>query len=78
MENGGLFVSVTTLNLLFVMLLYLPICLICYRWPYRRLSPAAKGLARAMLVAQVLVILLSLALENQPASSFDSVAMGLP
>ena len=72
MENGGLVVSVTTLNLLFVTLLYLPICLISYRWPYRRLSPAAKGLASAMLVAQVLVILLSLALETQSATDFET------
>ena len=69
MENGGLFVTVGTLNRLFVLLLYLSIGLICYFRLFPRLLPTARRLAVFFLVAQVLVIVVSL--QIQPSSAFE-------
>ena len=69
MENGGLFVTVGTLNRLFVLLLYLSIGLICYFRLFPRLLPTARRLAIFFLVAQVLVIVVSL--QIQPSSAFE-------
>ncbi len=69
MENGGLFVTVGTLNRLFVLVLYLSIGLICYFRLFPRLLPTARRLAIFFLVAQVLVIVVSL--QIQPSSAFE-------
>ena len=69
MENGGLFVTVGTLNRLSVLVLYLSIGLICYFRLFPRLLPTARRLAIFFLVAQVLVIIVSL--QIQPSSAFE-------
>ncbi|MDE2820929.1 MAG: hypothetical protein OXI40_14445 [Chloroflexota bacterium] len=58
-----------SLNRVFVLLLYVPVCLIAYRWLIPRLSPVSKRIASGFLLAQILAILLSL--EIQPASAFE-------
>ena len=57
--------STADLNRILVIALYLPICLLVYKGLFRRLSPLSKGLATFMLVAQVLVIALSMELNYQ-------------
>ena len=69
MDSGTLAGSAETLIHIFVVLLYLPVCLITYRWLFPHLSPTAKRLASVMLVAQILVVVASLAI--QPTSIFD-------
>ncbi len=68
MESAELIVSVATLNLLFFLLSYLPVGLICYRQLFPLLSPTCRRISGLMLVAQVLVIFLSIQL--QPSSAY--------
>ena len=60
MQSAELFVSVATVNRLFVLVVYLAAGLTCYWWLYPRLLPTAQWMASGMLAAQVLVIVLSL------------------
>ncbi len=69
MPSFELFLSVATLNRLFVLAVYLSLGLACYWWLFPRLLPSLRWLAGAMLAAQVLVIALSL--ELQPNSFFE-------
>ena len=70
MQSAELFVSVATVNRLFVLVVYLAAGLTCYWWLYPRLLPSAQWMASGMLAAQVLVIVLSL--EVPPYSFFES------
>ncbi|MCY4072927.1 MAG: hypothetical protein OXG60_16665 [Chloroflexi bacterium] len=54
---------------LYIFLLYIPVCLLAYKWLSPSLSPASKRLTIGMLAAQVLVIVLSLAIR--PTSLFQ-------
>ncbi len=69
MDGSDLLGSGESLNRIFVLLLYVPVCLIAYRWLIPRLSPVSKRIASGFLVAQILVILLSLVIR--PASVFE-------
>ena len=69
MESGVFAISAEALARLFIFLLYVPVVLISYRWLIPRLSPTAKFLATVMLVAQALVIVVSL--EIQPISFLE-------
>ncbi len=69
MDGPDLLGSSESLNRIFVLLLYVPVCLIAYRWLIPRLSPVSKRIASGFLVALVLVILLSLIIR--PASAFE-------
>lgn len=69
MPGFELYLSVATLNRLFVLVVYLSVGLTCYWWLFPRLLPALRWLAGGMLAAQVLVIVLSL--ELQPNSFFE-------
>ncbi|MCY4072923.1 MAG: hypothetical protein OXG60_16645 [Chloroflexi bacterium] len=53
------------MNRIFVLLIYVPVCLIAYRWLIPRLSPVSKRLASGFLVAQILVIVLSLEIQSE-------------
>ena len=67
MESAELIVSVATLNLLFFLLSYLPVGLICYRQLFPLLSPTCRRISGLMLVVQVLVIFLSMQLQPSTA-----------
>ena len=69
MVSGEFVVSAKALIRIFLVLLYVPVCLGSYRWLVPRLPLLSSRLVGAMLLLQVLVILL--ALEWQPASSFE-------
>ncbi|MCY4020897.1 MAG: hypothetical protein OXG39_15900 [Chloroflexi bacterium] len=69
MNGPDLLSSSELLNRIFVLLLYVPVCLIAYRWLIPRLSPTSKRIASGFLVAQIFVIVLSL--EIRPASVFE-------
>lgn len=69
MPEFELYLSVATLNRLFVLVVYLSVGLTCYWWLFPRLLPALRWLAGGMLAAQVLVIVLSL--ELQPSTFFE-------
>ncbi len=56
-------VSAEALARIFLVLLYVPVILVCYRWLIPRLSPSCKILATGMLLAQGLMILVSLELR---------------
>lgn len=58
-----------TLIRVFLLLLYVPVCLIVFRWLLPRLSQASRRLAAILLAAQFVVIVVSL--ELQPTSSFE-------
>ena len=62
-------VAPATLIRLFLLLLYLPICLVVFRWLFSGLSSTSRQLATIFLAAQLFVILVSLELE--PSSSFE-------
>ena len=64
MDGGGFAVSADALIRIFVVVLYLPACLITYRWLFPRLSPTSRRLAGVMLVAQVTVIVVSLGIQS--------------
>ena len=70
MDSGEIFVSADTTIRVFLLLLYVPIGLISYRFLIPRLSTTTARLASVMLAAQVLVIVLSL--ESRSSSQFDS------
>ncbi len=57
--------STADLNRILIISLYLPMCLLVYKRLFPRLSPVSKRLATFMLVAQVLVIALSMELNYQ-------------
>ena len=69
MESVELVVSAKTMTRIFVFILYVPICLFVYWRLIPRLSTTSKRLASFMLVAQVLVIVVSM--EIRPASDFE-------
>ena len=69
MEIGELLISVETINRIFVLLLYVPVGLISYWRLIPRLSPTSKRIASGFLVAQILVIVLSI--EIRPTSDFE-------
>ena len=69
MASGTLFVSVKTLHYLFVLSLYAPIAWACYRHLFPRLLPSVRRLAGGVLLAQILLIVLSL--EVQPRSAYE-------
>ena len=62
-------VSPKTLNYIFLFLLYIPVCIVAYKWLFPRLSPTAKLLASVFLAAQIVVIII--ALEIQPSSRLE-------
>ena len=68
-NNDGFTVSDEQLLYIFVFLLYVPIVLISYWKLMPRLSSTPRRLASLMLVAQVLVIILSIGIR--PASDFE-------
>ena len=68
MDSGELLISTDALIRIFLFLLFVPVGLISYWRLIPRLTPAAKRLASGMLVAQVLIIILSL--ELRPSSNF--------
>ena len=68
MESGDVVVSANALIRIFVVLLYVPVCLIVYWKLIPRLSPLSRRLASGMLVAQILVIAVSLGIR--PSTSF--------
>ncbi len=70
MDSGEIFVSADTTIRVFLLLLYVPIGLISYRFLIPRLSTTSARLASVMLAAQVLVIVLSL--ESRSSSQFES------
>lgn len=61
--------SVTDLNRLLVIALYLPVCLLVYKRLFPRLSRTSKLLATFFLAAQVLVIWLSLTFQFRPGAA---------
>ena len=67
--NRELLISVETINRIFVLLLYVPVGLISYWRLIPRLSPTSKRIASGFLVAQILVIVLSI--EIRPTSDFE-------
>ena len=69
MNNAGFVVSTEALIAGFVFLVYLPVVLLSLRWLLPRLSRPSRFLAGAFLAAQILVILLSLALD--PATAYE-------
>lgn len=69
MADGLVMVAPATLIRIFLLLLYLPACLITFRWLIPSLSSTARQLATILLAAQLFVILASL--ELQPSSSFE-------
>ena len=69
MDSFVFVVSPKTLNYFFVSLLYVPACFIVFRRLFARLTADAKGLALLTLVAQVLVIVVSL--EARPNSAME-------
>ena len=70
MEGGQLVVSADALIRIIVLLLYTPVCLLSYWKLIPRLSTSSKRLASVMLVAQMMVIVLSL--EIQPANDYET------
>ena len=64
MDSGALVGSAETLIHIFVFLLYVTVCLICYWKLIPRLSLPSKRLATIMLAVQLLVIVLALALRS--------------
>ena len=68
MNGAGLLLSNEALNRIIVFLLYVPVCLISFRWLIPRLSPTSKRIAIGFLAAQILVIILSI--EIRPSSDF--------
>ncbi|MCY4540086.1 MAG: hypothetical protein OXE52_17875 [Chloroflexi bacterium] len=69
MGGPDLLGSGESLNRVFLLLLYVPVCLIAYRWLIPRLSPASRRVATGFLLAQILVVVLSL--EIRPASVIE-------
>ena len=69
MDGPDLLGSGESLNRVFILLLYVPVCLIAYRWLIPRLSPVSKRIASGFLLAQILVIALSP--EIRPAPAFQ-------
>ena len=69
MDSAGLLFSGESLNYIFVLLLYAPVSLITFRWLMPHLSSVSRRIASGFLVAQILVLLLSL--EFQPTSDFE-------
>lgn len=69
MADGLVMVAPATLIRIFFLLLYLPVCLITFRWLLPSLSSTWRRLATILLAAQLFVILVSL--ERQPSSSFE-------
>ena len=70
MNSGEIIVSADTLIRIFVILLYVPVGWISYRLLIPRLSPSGKRMAIFMLVAQVLVIVVSLGIPS--SSNFET------
>ena len=66
MGSGAIEISTQTLMRVYAILLYVPVGLIAFRWLIPRLSPTGRRLAAGMLVAQVLVILVSLETRSAP------------
>ena len=60
MDSLDFLASGESLNRIFAVLLYVPACLIAYRWLIPRLSPVSRRIASGFLLAQMLVIALSL------------------
>ena len=69
MDSLELVVSPKTLNSFFGLALYIPACLVVFRLLFPRLSSDAKGSALLTLVAQVVVIVVSL--EAKPNSAME-------
>ena len=61
--------SPVALTRVFLLLLYLPLCLIAFRWLIPRLPRQSKRLATLFLLGQALVIAISV--ENQNAAGFE-------
>ena len=64
-----LLVTNAAFSLFFAVLFYVPVCLISFRRLIPRLSATSKRIAISFLVAQILVIVLSIAIR--PASAFE-------
>ena len=69
MDFGGQVISGASLDRLFVILVYLPICLIAFRFLFPRLSPASRRIAGGALIIQALII--GVSLEFQPHSLYE-------
>lgn len=69
MGTSDFAIAAGALNRILLMLVYGPVCLLCYWQLIPRLSPASRLLASVMLAAQILVMLL--ALEARSPSIFD-------
>ena len=69
MEGGEIIFSPGTLIRILLALLYIPVCLIVYRRLFPRLSPTSRLLASVMLVAQIVVIIVSL--EGRLTTRFE-------
>ena len=69
MNGAGLLLSNEALDRIIVFLLYVPVCLISFRWLIPRLSPTSKRIAIGFLAAQILVIVLSI--EIRPTSDLE-------
>lgn len=69
MAAGLVMVAPATLIRIFLLLLYLPVCLITFRRLLPSLSYTSRQLATIFLAAQIFVILVSV--ERQPSSSFE-------
>ncbi len=67
--GGSVVIPPETLIRVFLLLLYVPICFIVFRWLMPRLSLLSRRLAAILLAAQLFVILVSV--ELQPSSSFE-------
>ena len=70
MDIGDFVTSTRTLIRIFVILLYVPVGVVCYWRLIPRMSPTAKRLASVMMVAQIIVIAISL--EYRPESEFEA------
>ena len=68
MESGQLYISVRTANFLIVIIFYIALASFFYRRLFRRLSLPARWMAGFMLVAQVMVILVSLEVQNRSSN----------
>ena len=69
MDTFEILVSSEALLHVFVVLLYLPVCLVCYWQIIPRLSPTSRLIASVVLAAQVLVIVVSFAVR--PSSEYE-------
>ena len=67
--GGSVVIPPQTLIRAFLLLFYIPLCFIVFRWLVPRLSQVSRRLAAIALAAQLIVIVVSL--ERQPTSSFE-------